>query len=66
GRADTLLRLLGKRFGTLPEGITRRIRSANAFDLDRWTDRILDAESLREVFTILRLRRPRRRATSSR
>ena len=66
GRADTLVRLLGKRFGALPSTITRRIRSARGSDLQRWTDRILDAESLREVFAKPGLRRPRRRAQSSR
>ena len=66
GRAGTLLRLLGKRFGTLPAVITRRIRSASASKLDRWIDRILDAESLREVFAKPGLRRTRRRTTSSR
>ena len=66
GRADILLRLLAKRFGAVPAAITRRIRSASASDLDRLIDRILDAESLREVLAIPKLGRPRRRASSSR
>jgi predicted transposase YdaD len=49
GRAMTLLRLLRKRFGTVPTAISRRIRSAPAADLERWIDRIFDATSIREV-----------------
>ncbi|MGB3965658.1 MAG: DUF4351 domain-containing protein, partial [Planctomycetota bacterium] len=49
-RIETLLRLLGKRFGAVPAAVRRRIRGATTSDLDRWIDRILDAESLREVF----------------
>ena len=49
GRAETILRLL-QRFGPLPAGIVERIRSAGDADLDRWTDRILDARSPADVF----------------
>jgi hypothetical protein len=50
GCAETLLRLLGKRFGPLPATIIRRVRSATATELARWTDRVLDAASLAKVF----------------
>ena len=49
GRAATLLRLLGKRFGRVPAAVTRRIRAASAPQLERWTDRILEAKTLAEV-----------------
>ncbi|MGB3965649.1 MAG: DUF4351 domain-containing protein, partial [Planctomycetota bacterium] len=50
GRIATLLRLLGRRFGALPATITRRVQAASSTDLDRWTDRTLDAKTLAEVF----------------
>ena len=50
GRTDTLLRLLNRRFGLLPAGTEPRLRSASAAELDRWTDRILEAKTLAEVF----------------
>lgn len=45
-----LLRQLGKRFGTVPEAIAKRVARASADDLDRWGDRLLDAASLDELF----------------
>jgi len=51
GQANMLLRLLQKRFGELPPEIATRVRTASVPDLDRWTDRILDARSLAAVFT---------------
>ncbi|MFY9344626.1 MAG: Rpn family recombination-promoting nuclease/putative transposase [Planctomycetota bacterium] len=50
GKVDTLLRLLGKRFGAVPATTLRRVRAATAPALDRWIDRILDARTLAEVF----------------
>jgi hypothetical protein len=50
GRAETILRLLDKRFGPLPAEIVQRVRAATLPELDRWTDRVLDAKSLAEVF----------------
>ncbi len=50
GRADTILRMVTKRFGPLPEDVVDRIRRGTEADLDRWTDRILDARTLAEVF----------------
>ncbi|MBL8748778.1 MAG: Rpn family recombination-promoting nuclease/putative transposase [Planctomycetes bacterium] len=50
GRAEALLRLLTKRFGALPTPLAARLHEAPLADLDLWTDRILDARSLAEVF----------------
>jgi predicted transposase YdaD len=50
GRAETVLLLLGKRFGPTPAAAVERIRSATIAELDRWAARILDATTLGEVF----------------
>lgn len=50
GRAETLLRLLGRRFGVIAPELTARVRAASIDDLDRWTDRVLDAATLEAVF----------------
>lgn len=49
GRAEALLRLLDRRFGPLDEPTAQRIRQAGLEDLDRWTDRVLDAATLPAV-----------------
>ena len=48
--AETLLRLLQKRFGDVPSAARKRILSARTADLDRWFDRAIDAETLAAVF----------------
>lgn len=53
GRAATLGRLLTRRFGPLPSEVETRLQAATLDELDSWTDRILDAGSLREVFAAL-------------
>lgn len=50
GQAVTLARLLAKRFGPLPDAVAARLRTAAPADLDRWTDRLLDATSLDALF----------------
>jgi hypothetical protein len=50
-RAETLLRLLRRRFGDLPAAIEQRVRSATIARLDLWTDRILDAATLDDVLS---------------
>ena len=50
GKADTLLRLLRKRFRTVPDDLEQRIRTADSDHLDDWAERILDARTLAEVF----------------
>ncbi len=49
GRRSDLLKLLTKRFGSLPEGVVAHVRVADEADLDRWLDRILTAPTLAEV-----------------
>jgi flagellar biosynthesis/type III secretory pathway protein FliH len=50
GQVKTLLHLLHKRFGPLPEAVVARIQAASDAELDRLTDRILDADSLDALF----------------
>ncbi|MEO6596957.1 MAG: Rpn family recombination-promoting nuclease/putative transposase [Planctomycetota bacterium] len=50
GRTDTLLRQLNRRFGPVALGVETRLRSATSAELDRWTDRILDCETLEALF----------------
>jgi predicted transposase YdaD len=52
GRSAVLLRLLAKRFG--PESVgsktQERLRTADHEQFDLWTERILDAQTIDEVF----------------
>lgn len=41
---------LGRRFGPLPQDILDRIDRADSAQLETWTDRVIDATSLDEVF----------------
>jgi len=50
GEASVLLRLLTRRFGPLGTSMTEHIRQAKTAELEQWTDNILDARSLDEVF----------------
>jgi len=50
GERVLLRRLLTQRFGPLPEGVEQRLHSATVQDLERWADRVLDAQRLDEVF----------------
>ncbi|CAK0768435.1 transposase [uncultured Gammaproteobacteria bacterium] len=50
GKANTLLRLLRRRFKTLPADIEERVRAASSDQLDEWTDRFVDACELADVF----------------
>ena len=45
-----LERLLVKRFGPLGEGTEKRLKLATPEQLDRWTDRILDASTIDAMF----------------
>ncbi|MFE1593177.1 Rpn family recombination-promoting nuclease/putative transposase [Nocardia sp. NPDC058705] len=51
GEADLLIRLLGRKFGDVPESIIRRVRSADPSDLHRWADQILTASSFEETLS---------------
>ncbi|MDP2787720.1 MAG: DUF4351 domain-containing protein [Pseudomonadota bacterium] len=45
-----LYRLLTRRFGLLGEAIQTRLDNATLEHLEQWTDNILDAASLEDVF----------------
>ena len=45
-----LQRLLTKRFGDLPEWVIQKLETANAQQLEGWTDEILVANNLDELF----------------
>jgi len=50
GGAAVFERLLTRRFGPLDEATRSRIRGADLEQLERWTDRLLDAPTLTAVF----------------
>jgi hypothetical protein len=50
GRAETLLRLMRRRYGAVPASVIDRVHAAGIEDLDRWADAVLDAPSLDAVF----------------
>ena len=50
GEAAVLTRLLNKRFGPLDDSTRARLNTATLEQLEHWTDRILDATSVDQVF----------------
>ncbi len=50
GERGVLIRQLTRRFGPLDDSTLARLQHANAADLERWVDNIMDAETLDEVF----------------
>jgi hypothetical protein len=50
GAATLLGRLLTRRFGPLPDTVRERIDTATLEQLAAWSDRVLDASTLDEVF----------------
>ena len=50
GKAELLLRLLRRKYGRVPAGVTKRLRGAASGDLDRWAERVVTEASLDEVF----------------
>lgn len=50
GEANVLLKLLGLRFGVLPEATRARVERATLAQLDAWVERVLTAATLDEVF----------------
>ena len=50
GKASTLVRLLGRRFGPLPASTRIRIDGATEKELDDWIDAVLEAPTLAAVF----------------
>jgi len=50
GEALLLQRLLGKRFGELPDWVGPRLRHAPPAQIERWGEKLLDAETLDALF----------------
>ncbi len=50
GQRRALLRLLRRKFGPLPPDAQGRVAAADEATLDLWTDRVLTATSLDEVW----------------
>ena len=50
GKAETLARLLERRFGTLPGNIRNRVATAEPAQVDTWLDALFDAPELGAVF----------------
>ncbi|MEO5379181.1 MAG: Rpn family recombination-promoting nuclease/putative transposase [Magnetococcus sp. DMHC-6] len=50
GEAKILLRLLTRRFGNLSASIQEKVKAADIEAIELWTDQILDARSLEDVF----------------
>jgi hypothetical protein len=50
GAARLLVRQLGRRFGAVPDGVRKRIDAASLEQLEAWSDRVLDAATLDDVF----------------
>ena len=49
GRAETVLKLLRLKFRRVPASVVARVKSGTDADLDRWTERVLTADSLAAV-----------------
>ncbi|MEO5330202.1 MAG: DUF4351 domain-containing protein [Magnetococcus sp. THC-1_WYH] len=52
GEAALLLRLLQRRFGTVPTWANGKIANADLPTLEAWSLRFVDAQSLDEVFAV--------------
>ena len=50
GERAVLERLLRRRFGPLPAEVAERMGRASVDDLETWTDNVLDADALDDVF----------------
>lgn len=50
GEAALLTRQLQKRFGELPDAVRMRLRGARPDQLEHWGERLLEVESLDELF----------------
>ncbi|MEV4781092.1 Rpn family recombination-promoting nuclease/putative transposase [Burkholderia sp. LMU1-1-1.1] len=50
GHRERLKKVLVKRFGPLSARLSRRITYAEMDDLDRWSDRLFEAKTVREIF----------------
>ena len=50
GEMLILQRLLAKRFGAIPADKISLISNASVEDIERWADRVFDAEQLSDIF----------------
>jgi hypothetical protein len=50
GRAEALVQVLTIKFGTLPEGLSGKVRAASSGQVQEWTARAITAQKLDEVF----------------
>lgn len=50
GERRILLRQLRRRFPALPAEVEQRVAAATEAQLELWSERVLDAESLEQVF----------------
>jgi Domain of unknown function (DUF4351) len=50
GVAKTLVRLLTRKFGPVSDAVRERIDTAGLEQLETWSDRVLDAATLDDVF----------------
>jgi hypothetical protein len=49
--AKILLLLLSQKFGSVPERIEKRVRSASLGQLEAWLDRFVEARTMEDVFS---------------
>jgi hypothetical protein len=52
GEQKVLVRQLARKFGPLDEATENRLRNASTDEINRWTDQILIARTLDEVFRL--------------
>jgi len=50
GACDLLVRLLEKKFGTIPDELRHRLEQADQQQILQWSERVLSAESMGDVF----------------
>ncbi len=50
GERTVLERQLQRRFGALSPEITKKLSEASSVDLENWAEKVLDAETLNDVF----------------
>lgn len=50
GMAQLLQKQLAMRFGSLPDEVVARLHNASSEELERWSLRIFDRPSLRDIF----------------
>ncbi|MBD0328241.1 MAG: DUF4351 domain-containing protein [Pyrinomonadaceae bacterium] len=49
-KAETLMRMLRRRFGEVPEAIEKKVSAAAVPDIDNWIDALVDGKPLEAVF----------------